>query len=439
MNRLFPCCIALFAAVATAALAHEDCHVGSYRLDNGVVVDIAPSDGDLMRWRQFDGTTGALHKIGGDDWRSTSGWSERDDGVRVSFPDCAGGRVVFNGVRGSRIAFEAHDTSFVSHGTRLVGRLVLPAGQDKVPIVVLVHGSEHDSALTYYSLQRMLPAQGIGAFVFDKRGTGASGGQYTQDFSLLADDDVAAMQQARQLAGPRAGRIGYQAGSEGGWVAPIAANRAPVDFVIVCFGLAVNVMDEDQEAVELQLSEKGYSAGEIADALQVARAAEAVFASDFTRGFDEFDALKAKYQHARWYKDLHGDFTFFLMGHSDAELRAMKAQFDWHTPFTYDGMSTLRADRTPQLWILGGEDYEAPSAETIKRLKSLIAAGRPLTLAYYSAAEHGMTLFETTADGSRVSTRYAPGYFAMIRDFARDGHLRGTYGDAQLTLPRSGR
>jgi hypothetical protein len=44
-----------------------------------------------------------------------------------------------------------------------------------------------------------------------------------------------------------------------------------------------------------------------------------------------------------------------------------------------------------------------------------------------------MTLFETGADGERIATRYAPGYFRMIRDFARDGRLRGSYGDAELT------
>jgi hypothetical protein len=46
-----------------------------------------------------------------------------------------------------------------------------------------------------------------------------------------------------------------------------------------------------------------------------------------------------------------------------------------------------------------------------------------------------LTLFETAKDGSRLSTRYAPGYFTMLRDFARDGRLEGPYGDAQLTLP----
>jgi hypothetical protein len=98
-------------------------------------------------------------------------------------------------------------------------------------------------------------------------------------------------------------------------------------------------------------------------------------------------------------------------------------------------MPTLRADTVPQLWIIGGEDYQAPSAETRRRLDTLVAEGRPFTVAYYARAEHGMTLFENAPDGSRTSTRYVAGYFRMIRDFAADGRLHGTYGDAEVTTP----
>ncbi|MBI3677169.1 MAG: hypothetical protein HY243_11210 [Proteobacteria bacterium] len=215
-------------------------------------------------------------------------------------------------------------------------------------------------------------------------------------------------------------------------MAPIAANRAHVDFVIVCFGLAVTVLEEDQEEVGLEMREKGHSPAEIADALKVARAAETVIASGFTKGFAQFDALRAKYRTATWYKDLHGDFTYFLLPYSEAQLRAMAPKFRWGTPFHYEPMPTLRADTTPQLWILGSEDYEAPSAETSRRIKSLIADGRPFTLALYPGAEHGMTLFKTKPDGERVDTRYAPGYFDMIRDFARNDRLQEHYGNAQI-------
>jgi len=417
--------------------ASPDCDIGSYRLTDGNLVDIAHSEGDTLRWRRFDGATGALHKAARGIWKSTYGWSGRPDGLTVAFSPCNKGQIRFGDVTGQRITLDVKEATFKSHDTVLLGRLIMPPGEDQVPIVVLIHGSEHDSALADNFLQRMLPAQGVGAFVYDKRGTGSSGGHYTQDYGLLADDAVAALHTARQLAGARLSRIGYQGGSQGGWVAPLAANRTAADFVIVCFGLAVNVIDEDQEAVELQMREKGYSPDVIAKALEVASAAEAVFESDFASGFAKLDELRAKYANAPWYKDVHGDYAFFVLQHrSDAELRSLAPEFDWHTPFHYDPMLVLRADKVPQLWILGGEDYEAPSAETRRRIASLMDDGLPFTLAYYRNAEHGMTLFESAADGSRISTRYASGYFKMILDFARDGRLHGSYGDAEVTSRR---
>jgi hypothetical protein len=241
-------CIFLLAVSPACAGESLDCHIGSYQLNDGSLVDVAPSDKGALRWRRFDGTTGALHPAPDGVWTSTYGWSDRADGKTMSFSDCNAGKIDFDGTPGQLIALDVTDSTFDRHGTALAGRLVMPAGTSKVPIVVLLHGAEHESALTDYFLQRMLPAQGVGAFVYDKRGTGQSAGAYSQDFNLLADDAVAAMREARRLAGPRLGRIGYQAGSQGGWVAPIAANRAPVDFVIVCFGLAVSVIDEDQPA-----------------------------------------------------------------------------------------------------------------------------------------------------------------------------------------------
>ena len=421
--------------VAPAARASEvmDCHIGTYRLSGGGMVDIAPSDSNTLRWRRFDGTTGALTGKGDGSWTSSYGWTGRPDGKSVRFSACGAGRINFDGADGRRIKFDVTDTTFTSHGATLAGRLILPTGKGVVPIVILVHGAEHDSARQFNPLQRMLPAEEVGAFVFDKRGTGESGGSYTQDFNLLAEDAVAAMREAKRLSGSRAGRIGYQGGSQGGWVAPLAANRAHVDFVIVSFGLAVSVIDEDQQEVDMEMREKGHSSAEIASALEVAGAAETIFASGFTQGFGEFDAVRAKYKDAPWYKDLHGNYTHFFLPYSESQLREMGPKFRWGTPFHYDPMPTLRSDTTPQLWILGGEDYEAPSAETTRRISSLIAEGLPFTLAVYPQAEHGMTLFEIAAGtGERLSTRYAPGYFAMMRDFARDGELENVYGDAEI-------
>jgi hypothetical protein len=415
----------------------DACHIGAYRFPDGEIIDIARSEDDTFRWRKFDGATGALHKKADSSWMSTLGWTDRSDGHIVSFSDCAGGEIEFDHKKARRIPFDVTDTTFKGRGeVKLAGRLVLPKNKDSVPIVVLVHGAERESARESYALQRLLPAGNVGAFVYDKRGTGNSEGKYTQDFNTLADDTVAAMREARRIAGARCARIGYQGGSQGGWVAPLAATRAPVDFVIVSFGLAVSVIDEDQEEIALEMRLKGHTQDEISKALEIASAAEAVFESGFTKGFERFNAVRAKYRNESWYKDVHGNYTHFILPYTAAETREKFKDSLPGTPFRYDPMPTLRAVKTPQLWILGEDDLEAPSAETSRRIKTLIGEGKPITLAIFPHAEHGMTEYELASNGERVSTQYAAGYFTMMRDFARNGRLTAGYGSSVIVKPK---
>jgi pimeloyl-ACP methyl ester carboxylesterase len=425
-----------------AALSGESteagCEIGAYRFVDGEIVDIAQSESNTLRWRKFDGTTGALHRKQDGLWTSTLGWTNRPDGHTASFARCANGEIEFDSKKAYRIPFDVIDTVFEGRdGIKLAGRLVLPKGKDPVPIVVLVHGAERDSARESYALQRLLPAEHVGAFVYDKRGTGGSAGKYTQDFDTLADDAVAAMREAKRIAGTRCDRIGYQGGSQGGWVAPLAATRAPVDFIIVSFGLAVSVIDEDQEEVALEMRLKGHSQEEISKALEIASAAEAVFESNFTKGFERFDAVRAKYRKEPWYRDVHGNYTHFILPYTAAQAREKFKDSLPGTPFRYDPMPALRAVKAPQLWILGEDDLEAPSAETSRRIKMLIGEGKPITLALFPHAEHGMTQYEFDSKGERVSTHYAAGYFDMMRDFARDGRISGSYGSSVVVKPET--
>jgi pimeloyl-ACP methyl ester carboxylesterase len=431
------CGAALLLALPARADAVKNCHVGSYRLSDGRAIDIAPSEGDMLRWRLFDGTTGQLHQQTDGTWTSTLGWTDKPDGTTVIFADCAAGTLTFNKQTARRIAFDTQDTTFESNGVKLVGRLVLPKGHDKVPVVVLIHGSEHDSALDFYALQRMFPAEGIGAFVYDKRGTGQSGGKYTQDFETLARDAIAATQETRRLAGARAGRVGYQGGSEAGWVVPLAVNQSPVDFAIVSFGLAVTVMEEDQESVALDMYFHHHSAADTTKALELARAGEHLIETRGQEGYAEFEALRQKYRSEPWYNDVHGDFVFMVMPLTKEQIDVATRQFDFQTPFHYEPMPALRASTTPQLWVLGGDDLDAPSAETSDRIKALIHDGKDFTLAVYPGAEHGMTLYDLAPDGSRVSTRFAPGYFQMMADFICRGRIAAHYGEAAITQPHA--
>jgi pimeloyl-ACP methyl ester carboxylesterase len=427
---------AMFALAAESAVASDDltgdCLIGTYQLQDGTDVDIGATEGPHLRWRRRDGMTGELTKESDGSWTSTLGWTKRPDGKRVSFSDCARGEISFDDVKGKRIAFDVTDTKFQGAGVSLAGRLVMPKGSSRVPIVVLIHGSEHDSARDFYALQRQFPATGIGAFVYDKRGTGASMGRYTQDYLLLADDAIAAVHEAKRLSGSRAGRIGYQAGSQGGWIAPLAAKIEPVDFVIVGFGLAVSPLDEDREAIALDVTRHGYGADVMAKAMEVADATAAILLSDFREGYDRLDAVRARYTNEPWFKYIHGDITFALLQMSQDQLRERGPELLPHVPAQYDPMPVLRNLNVPQLWILAVDDTDAPSAETVHRLRALAAEGKRIVTAVFPHTDHGIYEYETKTDGTRMSTRHPDGYFAMMLDFIRTGRVRKSYGTSMI-------
>jgi uncharacterized protein len=408
-----------------------NCHVGTYRLSDGRDVDIAPSDENLQ-WRIKDGTTGELTPTTDGSWSSSLGMTGRPDGKRVSFGGCTAGKIRFDGVEGNRIAFEVFEANFQGAGVTLAGRLVMPRSKDRVPIVVMVHGSDRGSALEgggAFALQRLFPSAGIGAFVYDKRGTGASDGKYTHDYLTLADDAIAAMREAKRLAGARAQRIGYLGTSEGGWVAPLAAKIEAVDFVMVAYGLAISPLEEDRSCLALDLTRRGYGADAIAKAMEVADATSAVLLSNFREGYDRVEAVRQKYEKEPWFPLLHGNVSFLILQHSPAELKELGPTLFPGAPLQYDPMPVLRNLGTKQLWVLGEDDIDAPSAETAARLKALAASGSPITTAMFRGAEHGMYEYEVAPDGTRLSTRQPEGYFRMMVDFIRGGRLHGSYGD----------
>lgn len=423
-------------ALASATTAAEPCEVGSYRMADGTSLDIGAGASGKLRWRRPDGHTGELTPEGKGRWSSTLGWTGRPDGHRVTITDCKRGEIRFDDVAGRRVPLIQIDTRFQGSGVTLAGRLTLPPGDARVPIVVLLHGAEPSAALEYYSLQREFASAGIGVFAYDKRGTGASEGRYTQNYLMLATDAIHAVREARRLAGARAGRVGYQAGSQGGWVAPLAARIEPVDFMIVSFGLAVSPLDEDREAIEFDMERAGFGPEITAKAMEVADATAKIVESGFTEGFDHLDALKKKYGSEPWFKSVRGNFTIYLLGGTEEMWRKDGPRMLEGVPARYDPMPVLINLDVPQLWILGGQDRDAPPKETLRRLTTLRDAGRPITTAVFPNADHGMYEFETAADGERLSTRQPEGYLMLMADFVAGKALAPSYGGAVMSNRR---
>lgn len=404
------------------------CTYGAYDLSDGRTVVISPSSGvQSLRFVFMDGDTGRLLPVAGQAgvprrFAAGPGWAgETPIRTTAEFGACDEGTIRFAidakpALTGTRRVFDFTDAAFDSHGQRLYGRLVMPRLEGAIPVAVLVHGSERDSAVVFNRLQYLLPANGIGVFVYDKRGTGKSQGAYTQDFDLLADDAAAALTKARQLAGTLASEVGFQGGSQAGWIEPLAAMKVKADFVLVGFGLAESVHAEDREVVFDDLRAAGYGDDVLAKSREVTDATAIMLGSHFTTGFDEVDAVRAKYGHEPWFEKIKGQYSGLILGYPTWLLRIAGPWFDVGTPIDYDPLPALEAYRGPQLWVLAGRDSVAPSRNTLRILRDMQATHRNLDIVLFPTADHGIVEFEER-NGARVDTRFSNGYFQLIVDW----------------------
>jgi uncharacterized protein len=422
------------------------CHNGAFRTRGGDLVVIAGASEQTLRYYLPDGRTGWIRDTNGASaqlvagWRSSAGAETAAPTGAAKLGACDASSIDLSlqdrpSGQWERIPMQVADTQFASGDVQLRGRLVAPMG-DRWPVVVLVHGSESSAAINAYQWQYLLPAQGIGVFVFDKRGTGGSQGTYTQDFHLLAKDVSAAVAEARRMAGSHAQRVGVLGGSQGGWIAPLAASQSRVDFVVVAFGLLISALREDRAQVLYDLRKLGYDDSVLARAGEVADATAQIVLSGFKSGYARLATLKKRYGKEPWFAQLHGEYTGELVKADERELRREgKSKYDnLNVPWQYEPLATVAALSVPQLWILGGEDADAPSDETIAALHGLQAQGRPIDVVVFPQADHGMVEFELMPDGSRVRKRYAAGFFDLPADWLRERVIGRGYGRGVITL-----
>lgn len=394
------------AAIAQPAATGAPCQAGAYRSAGGGLLAISTPPTGGFRYTFLDGRRGLI----------------TDSDALVA---CDGNAVIVrqpdgNTARWTQVPLRITPTRFSSAGVTLNGMLIEPpAGGEPPPLVVMAHGSENFGWLPSTQAPPFLQAaQGVSTFIFDKHGTGGSGGTFHMNFRRLADDLVAASAEARRLARGRYRRFGIHGGSQGGWTAPLAARRAGADFLIVSFGGLFSPQEEDSEQVLDELRAAGFGEDVLAQAREITAATGRVMASDFREGFEELARLKAAYSAEPWFARIRGEYTGRLLSAPEADLRRAtnQDQIDW----LHDGVRVIREQvDIPILWVLAEQDREAPGRLTEDRLRTLIAEGKPIQVVTFPETDHGMVEFVEAPDGTRRYTRVTDGYYRLIADWTR--------------------
>jgi hypothetical protein len=311
---------------------------------------------------------GALHLRGIRDGEAITGSIERIDlvdGVWVNSGP-AGGFELRRTIEPAR-PYEIREVSIASGGVTLSGSIFLPLTQQTVPGVVFIAGSGDATRGDGSFLADRLARQGIAALVYDKRGSGLSGGDWRSGgFGELAADAGAALQVLRAEPRIDPARVGFVCQSQGCWVAPIALRAgAPARFLVAQSGPAVSVADEDLDHYRVALERAGFTNTDVQEAFDLVRTDQSVSLRIAT--FGELEARMTRYRTVPWF-----DAIGFEARPPDHASRA----FDRQT-LLYDPGDNIDAIRVPSLWIFGAEDQVIPVAASITAVRDSQAVPAP--------------------------------------------------------------
>lgn len=276
----------------------------------------------------------------------------------------------------------AQEKTFQSAGATLSGTLHVPRSERPVPAVVVLHSAsspERDNPL-YRHLVQMLPSLKIAVFVFDRRGSGRSGGRLEDsDYEMLADDGISAQRMLAQDPRIDSRRIGFWGLSQGGWLSLLAASRSPRTAFAVSISAPMTTPDVQMNfAVASILRIKGYQKADIDQAI-----ATRTIVDDFHRGKVDRVAAQAMLDAAAtkpWFEDIYLGRTF-----KDPD------QSRWAREMRHDPLAVVKKVRQPAFVIYGAADPWVPVQTSVERLRAASASLPRIDLAVIGGADHAMS------------------------------------------------
>jgi fermentation-respiration switch protein FrsA (DUF1100 family) len=139
--------------------------------------------------------------------------------------------------------FRSEDLAIAAGDHRLAATLYLPLAGSPAPAVVFVHGAGPAArGAGYHELGRHFAQKGVAALIYDKRGCGASTGDWTRaGLHDLAEDALACVRLLRARPEINPAQIGLWGLSQGASIIPIAAGRSPEVAFLIAVGMRIKL------------------------------------------------------------------------------------------------------------------------------------------------------------------------------------------------------
>jgi uncharacterized protein len=312
----------------------------------------------------------------------------------------------------SKIALQHEDVRFSSSEHTLAGVLTLPAHPGPHPAVVIIGYEPRD---VYLELAHLFASAGIATLRYDRRGSGASSGDWRQmTFEMQADDAVASVHFLQRHAAIDPAQVGLWGLSQTGWIAPLAASRSrDIAFVIPVSGPGVSVEQQELYRIGQWIRTDGYPEQDILEAI-----AYMTRLYDVLRNGSGWDLLAPSIQQAR-----QSVWASYVILPSSFEEMQHDTHWQWiRRILGYDPVPALTQVSCPVLAIFGGLDSVVPAEQSAAIWEQALCRGgnTDYTIKVFPNGNHGIWAATTGGMNEWSCLKgHVPDYYQTMIEWVR--------------------
>ncbi len=297
----------------------------------------------------------------------------------------------------------SEEVRIASGDIALAGTLLMPQRDGPVPGVVMLHGAgpgaRGDPA--YRAHARLMRDAGFAVLLYDKRGSGKSGGEFARDdYAGFIADAEAALAWLKARPGIDAARVGLFGASESGWFVPGIARRGGAAFALVKSGSPLSWIDTVEWENRNDLIAAGRDpASAKAEAAALSRVWRLMAAGETQALGPALEALRQSRPNAE--ADYAGLFEAAASADVADHVRRQRT----------DPRPDLEALGIPLFYVFGETDTNVPTVGAAAYLDRLAEdSGRDITVLVLRDVGHALYSWRGLLRGG-----YPPAYFRAVR------------------------
>lgn len=316
--------------------------------------------------------------------------------------------------------YREEKVTFRNGDVTLAGTLLIPSTHGPHPAMVFLHGSGPQDRNGHVSLIRLtadhFARHGIATLIYDKRGVGASSGNWAQaSFDDMARDAIAGLGFLQSRRDIRPQQIGLWGSSQAGWVMAKAISLSKeIAFIISVSagGSGYTVAQQELYNVETEMRANGFSQAEIDEVIATRK-----LLFEFVRTGEA-----AKYGAAIQKARQNARIKDWLTPPPDEIDRKKREHWFLALDIDFDPIPLWERYEGPVLQIFGELDTSTPVRQVVPILARALAGRKNTDFAIkvFPKAHHLILEAETGSDSELEHLkRYIPGYFDLMTAWLR--------------------